>query len=1213
MKRIYSYYVCFLFVWLWFSAPAQNKLNAYEYWFNNNYSERQLVSIVPTVEHQFNELLDVSALLDGVNLFHIRYRDEQGLFGSTLNRLFFKKPITLSDEGKLISYEYWFNNDYESKQVVSLTPSDGHLLSSDIEASSLPDGVNVFNFRTKDENGIFSATFSKIFLHNAGSLASENQLVAYETWFNNDFESRQIISISPSDQQQLTASLQASMLPDGVNLLNIRYKDENNRYSSTLSKLFVKRESAPVNNKIAAYRYWFDDYFAQAVETVLTDAVAALSLSDDLDLTSLPAGKHALHLQVQDITGQWSVVTTDSITKIAIPEADFTVSSNLCANAAIQFVNDSRDADTWFWDFGDGTSSVEFEPEHLYTEAGEFTISLTATDSESGKEHTKMLPVKVNQDYTHEESAEICDSELPYIFGSLSITAGGTYTETFASESGCDSTVILSLEVHPTYNFDPAETDYKGVDDDFEEDALNTVPDGWNIRYNGTGTADQKVVNEPVKNGNQSFQVSGSGWAANLSKPVANIPDKVTLEGWMRAENVLTGGRSGLAIGNPSIGSWGAFLVRVEFYEGNLIAYNYSGNSGGYGTQYILQAALADTWYHIRMECDQEAGTYQVYINNQLSTGSAGGQTYSEFPWLAGVTPTSVELYGNSMIYFDDVKLYASGTPPVTICASEAPYLFGEQQLFESGTYTETFQTIHGCDSLVTLQLTVNPAYQELKEVNICEGESYDFNGETYSESGEYLHTLTSVHGCDSLINLKLTVNPIDHQTINASICEGSTYEYNGESYTENGQYEHTFSTVHGCDSLVTLMLTVNPKYEETESVTICSSELPYAFGMQSLEAAGQYIETFVSANGCDSVVTLTLNVNPEFSQSEEATICEGESYEFGGQTYTETGDYEHTFSAVNGCDSLVTLSLTVKESDLSTLPLIDAVADLSLQEDAAPVTIQLSGIADGLECENHALNLALVDVDQSLIDSYNLDYVSGEATGSLTLNLIPDAYGESDLSLVLTNETTGQQTNRPFTLTVSPVNDPPAAVAKITDVEKTTKDTLMTMISSETGVLFDDADPDDQLQIAVTLSDGNALPSWLAYRNDSLLAIADPPAIGCFDLLAKATDLAGAEVSVAFSVCISFPTDVNAIESEATIQVYPNPTSGKVYLKTSNINGYEVHVSVFDVTGRTILQTRKKLTEDLEIDLSGQADGTYFLRIDADGLRKTFKLIVNH
>lgn len=1213
MKRIHSYFICFLLVWLWFSAPAQNKLSAYEYWFNNNYTERNIISIVPSAEHQFSESVDVSTLPDGVNVLHIRCRDEQGLFGSTLTRLFFKNPFLLSGNGKLVNYEFWFNDDYESKQVVSMTASDEYLLTSSIDVSLLPGGVNVFNFRTKDENGVFSSTFSKLFLNNPKSLASGDQLIAYEYWFNDEYPSRQVVAISPSDRQQLTAGLQASILPDGVNVLNIRYKDENNRYSSTLSKMFVKSESALVNNKIAAYRYWFNDDFERTTETVLDQAVAQFNLFDDLDLTSLPMGKHGLHFQIQDTAGKWSVVSTDSITKIAIPEADFYTDSHLCANSAIQFVNESRDADTWLWDFGDGTSSIEFEPEHTFTEAGAFTISLTVTDSESGKQNTNTLPIMISQDYVQEKSMELCSNELPHIFGSQSITTSGVYTETFSSENGCDSTVTLTLTVNPTYNIGPAGTDYMLVDDHFEEDVLNTLPDGWTIRYNGTGTADQKVVNTPVKNGNQSFQVSGSGWAANLSKQVADIPENVTLEGWMQAENVPSGGRLGFGIGNPSIGSWGAFLARVEFYEGNLITYHYSGNSGGYGTQYILQEAESNTWYHVKIVCDRNASTYQVYINGQRSTGTAGEQMYSEFPLLTGVTPTSVELYGNSMIYFDDVKFYKSGTPPVTICASETPYIFGEQQLFESGIYTETFQTIHGCDSVVTLQLTVNPIYHELKEIRICEGESYDFNDETFSETGEYLQALTSIHGCDSLTTLILTVNPIHHQTINASICEGSSYEYNGQTYSDAGEYQHSFSSAFGCDSLVSLSLAVNPKYEKTESVVICASELPYDFGIQSLESAGEYTETFESVNGCDSVVTLNLTVNPTYNHTEEATICEGERYEFGGQNYNETGEYEHIFSAVNGCDSLVSLSLTVKTSDLSTLPLIDPIANLFLLEEAAPITIQLSGIADGLECETHALNLALTDFDDTLIGSYSLDYISGEATGSLTLNLVPDAYGESDLSLVLTNEITGQQTNRSFKLEVSPVNDPPQVVAAIADIEKTTKDTLMTMISSEKGVVFDDRDPDDQLQITITLANGNALPSWLAYRNDSLMALTPPPSTGCFDLKAKATDLAGEVASIDFSICISFPTGTNILDNVATILVYPNPTSGKVYLKASNVSDDEADVSVFDISGRKVLQIHKKLTENMEIDLSGQMSGTYFLRIDSEGHRKTFKLIVKH
>ena len=196
------------------------------------------------------------------------------------------------------------------------------------------------------------------------------------------------------------------------------------------------------------------------------------------------------------------------------------------------------------------------------------------------------------------------------------------------------------------------------VNDNFEDDALGALPTGWVIRFNGTGNANQKVVETPVKNGIHSFQVSGASWAANLSKSVADIPNEVNLKGWMRAENVATGGRCGLAIGNPSIGSWGAFLARVEFYNGNLITYYHTGSSGGYGTQYVLQVASPQTWYLVKIEANRVAGTYKVYINGELASSNTSGTTVTEFPLLTTVAPTSVELYGNSMIYFDDIKLY---------------------------------------------------------------------------------------------------------------------------------------------------------------------------------------------------------------------------------------------------------------------------------------------------------------------------------------------------------------------------------------------------------------------------------------------------------------------------------------------------------------------------------------------------------------------------
>ncbi|MBR1770344.1 MAG: choice-of-anchor J domain-containing protein, partial [Bacteroidales bacterium] len=96
-------------------------------------------------------------------------------------------------------------------------------------------------------------------------------------------------------------------------------------------------------------------------------------------------------------------------------------------------------------------------------------------------------------------------------------------------------------------------------------------------------------------------------------------------------------------------------------------------------------------------------------------------------------------------------------------------------------------------------------------------------------------------------------------ETITATVCYGESYEYNGVSYSTSGT--HTLATLTnaaGCDSTVILNLTVRPQNASTQEVEISSNELPYQFGSQSLTAAGTYTEVFEDANGCDSTVTLT-------------------------------------------------------------------------------------------------------------------------------------------------------------------------------------------------------------------------------------------------------------------------------------------------------------------------------------------------------------------
>ena len=128
----------------------------------------------------------------------------------------------------------------------------------------------------------------------------------------------------------------------------------------------------------------------------------------------------------------------------------------------------------------------------------------------------------------------------------------------------------------------------------------------------------------------------------------------------------------------------------------------------------------------------------------------------------------------------------------------------------EPGTYTQNLQTVNGCDSIVTLTLTVNPVESTTLSAAICEGSVYTENGFNVSEPGTYTQNLQTINGCDSVVTLTLTVNLTYNISIDASINEGETYEENGFSESEAGTYVHTLQSEFGCDSVITLNLTVN-------------------------------------------------------------------------------------------------------------------------------------------------------------------------------------------------------------------------------------------------------------------------------------------------------------------------------------------------------------------------------------------------------------------
>jgi hypothetical protein len=100
--------------------------------------------------------------------------------------------------------------------------------------------------------------------------------------------------------------------------------------------------------------------------------------------------------------------------------------------------------------------------------------------------------------------------------------------------------------------------------------------------------------------------------------------------------------------------------------------------------------------------------------------------------------------------------------------------------------------------------------------------------------------------------------NPCSFPSSSETAIACVSYLWNGSTYTASGTYTTTLTSINGCDSLATLNLTINETASSTEIVTACSF---YTWNDNTYVESGTYTAQFVSANGCDSIATLNLTI----------------------------------------------------------------------------------------------------------------------------------------------------------------------------------------------------------------------------------------------------------------------------------------------------------------------------------------------------------------
>ena len=170
---------------------------------------------------------------------------------------------------------------------------------------------------------------------------------------------------------------------------------------------------------------------------------------------------------------------------------------------------------------------------------------------------------------------------------------------------------------------------------------------------------------------------------------------------------------------------------------------------------------------------------------------------------------------------------------------------------------------LNGTSSNWTNGVTLTPGSSSATfQADACDTYTWSTNGQTYTTSGVYTEVLTGSTGCDSILNLDLTIySPNDLTTTQVS-CDSFTWNVNGQTYTSSDTIVENLTTSQGCSYQHTLNLTINQGFDSVEQIDACVSYIWPVTGL-SYTFSGTYTETFSDSNGCDSSHTLNLFIIP--------------------------------------------------------------------------------------------------------------------------------------------------------------------------------------------------------------------------------------------------------------------------------------------------------------------------------------------------------------
>lgn len=510
---------------------------------------------------------------------------------------------------------------------------------------------------------------------------------------------------------------------------------------------------------------------------------------------------------------------------------------------------------------------------YFFSDAGTRRDTLHTT---RGADSIVIYTLHVNENSTSIINEWVIENNLPRVFNNVSFyndTTGAIIT--IPNRRGCDSIITYSLTV------------YRNVSNTVDSTICRPrLPFTWNgHRFTNAGTA------------------------------------TVTLRGNHGVDSVLT---MNLHVNDTSMGhiyvgecynyTW--FGTRYTT-SGNKYHRFPNGNAQGCDSTVVMHLTIFQTTRQTVRDTIVENALPHTF-NGRTFTGPVSGQT---------ITLTGANVHGcDSVItYYLTVLLNKAVTVPRTICENELPYTWNvtgptpHDLIFTAaGSQSETLLASDGTDSVVTYLLHVNPnTHSQVTEFIVENQLPYTYHDSIFTTDATHETVIfPNRNGCDSIVDYSLVVYRNVFDTIDSIICNNSLpFVWNGQTFSGDDTLQATLVGNHGVDSNVTMH--VHVIYTSTGDTNIQNC-YGYDWYGSHYSASGNYNHVIVGGNavGCDSTVTMHLTIHDTSHHTVMQTVIENSlPYVFNGHYYDTvvSGDTIWMSNAdIHGCDSIIHFSLSV-------------------------------------------------------------------------------------------------------------------------------------------------------------------------------------------------------------------------------------------------------------------------------------------------------------